>query len=72
MQAGVQASSRGGGALVYDPSGAQGVMTEILKNTVNIAPTISKRQGDRIQVLVARNLDFRSVYELRARSTDHD
>jgi type IV secretion system protein VirB10 len=72
VQAGVEASSRGGGGLVYDPSGPQGVMTEILKSTVNIPPTITKRQGDRIQVLVARDLDFRSVYELRTRSIAHE
>ncbi|MDP8985885.1 MAG: type IV secretion system protein VirB10 [Pseudomonadota bacterium] len=59
-------SGSGSGAVVVNPSESQGVLTEILKNTVNIAPTVLKRNGDRIQVLVARDLDFRSVYELRS------
>jgi type IV secretion system protein VirB10 len=60
-------SSRGSGStVVIDPAASQGVLTEILKGTVNIPPTVIKRNGDRIQVLVARDLDFRSVYELRA------
>jgi type IV secretion system protein VirB10 len=61
------ASTRnGGGTVIVDPAGSQSVMTEVLKGTVNIPPTVMKKNGDRIQVLVARDLDFRSVYELRA------
>jgi type IV secretion system protein VirB10 len=59
-------SSRGGSAVIVNPSTSQDVMTEILKGTINIPPTITKAQGDRIQVLVARDLDFRSVYELKS------
>ena len=69
VQAAVQSAHGGGGALVVNPSASQGVMTEVLKDTINIPPTIVKRQGDRIQVLVARDVDFRSVYELRIAAT---
>ena len=69
VQAGVQAANHSGGAVIYAPSTSQDVMTEVLKSTVNIAPTVVKRNGDRIQVLVARDLDFRSVYELRVPPT---
>jgi type IV secretion system protein VirB10 len=66
MQAAVQSSAHGGGAIIYNPSASQGALTEVLKGTVNIAPTVTKHQGDRIQILVARDLDFRPVYDLRA------
>ena len=71
VQAGVQAANHSGGAVVYAPTTSQDVMTEVLRSTVNIAPTVVKHNGDRIQVLVARDLDFRSVYELRAPATGH-
>jgi type IV secretion system protein VirB10 len=66
IQAAVQSSRGSGGAVVVNPSATQDVMTEVLKGTIGIPPTVKKQQGDRIQVLVARDLDFRSVYELRS------
>ena len=69
VQAGVQAANHSGGGVIYAPSTSQDVMTEVLKSTINIPPTVIKHNGDRIQVLVARDLDFRSVYELRTSGT---
>src|SRR6185437_4540573 len=66
VQSEVQSSSRGG-TVVLDPTASEDVLTEILRGTVNIPPTIRVRNGARIQVLVARDVDFRSVYELRPR-----
>ena len=65
IQAAVQSSRGNSGTVIVNPSATQDVMTEVLKGTINIPPTVVKRQGDRIQVLVARDLDFRSVYELK-------
>jgi len=63
------ASSRdSGGTVIYNPSTSTDVLTEVLRGTVSIPPTITKNQGDRIQVFVARDLDFRSVYELKTRA----
>jgi len=64
IQAAVQSESSGG-TVIYDPSSSQDIMTEVLKSTINIPPTVVKQNGDRIQILVARDLDFRPVYELR-------
>jgi type IV secretion system protein VirB10 len=66
VEAAVQSSRGGNGTVIVNPSATQGVLTEVLKGTVSIPPTVVKQQGDRIQVLVARDLDFRSVYELRS------
>ncbi len=68
VQAAIQSGSRNNGTVIVNPSATQDVMTDILKGTINIPPTVVKHQGDRIQVLVARDLDFRSVYELRLRA----
>jgi type IV secretion system protein VirB10 len=65
-QAAVQSNRGNSGIVIVNPSGTQDVLTEVLKGTINIPPTVIKHQGDRIQVLVARDLDFRSVYELES------
>jgi type IV secretion system protein VirB10 len=66
----IQSTHSGNGTVIVNPSATQDVATEILKGTINIPPTVVKQQGDRIQVLVARDLDFRSVYELRSVAPD--
>ena len=71
VQAAVESAGRGGGAVIYNPSPSESVVTDVLKSTVNIRPTVTKRNGDRIQVFVARDVDFRSVYELRTVSAGH-
>jgi len=46
---------------------AQTMAAEALKNSINIPPTLYKNQGERISIFVARDLDFRSVYDLQHR-----
>ena len=62
VQAGVQ--STGNGTVIVNPSTSENVMTGVLQSTVDIPPTVSVAPGTRVQVLVARNVDFRSVYRL--------
>jgi type IV secretion system protein VirB10 len=67
VQAAVTAQrSDGGPAVIVNPQGTRDIMTEVLRNTINVPPTVVKHQGERIQVLVARDADFSSVYALRS------
>ena len=61
-------SNSGSGGVVLNPSRSTDVLTEILRQTIAIPPTIHVPQGARLQVLVARDVDFRSVYALKDRS----
>jgi type IV secretion system protein VirB10 len=68
-----QAAQRAGGSgtVIYDSGSSRDVATEALRGTIGIAPTITKHQGDRIQILVARDLDFRQVYQLQESGAAH-
>jgi len=60
---------RNGGGVIISPTTPETILTEILRSTLNIAPTVRIPQGERIQVLVARDLDFRRVYQLQLLQT---
>lgn len=64
------ASSSGSTAVVpYQNTQQQGqrIAEKVLDSTINIPPTLTKNQGDKISIIVARHLDFSSVYALEAK-----
>lgn len=50
-------------------SGPKDVMAEVLKNTVNIPPTIAAAQGAQVLIYLADDIDFGDVYELKRKQT---
>jgi type IV secretion system protein VirB10 len=69
LQGVAQRQETSGSTVILNPQGGQQVIDDILRNTINIPPTITVNQGSRIQVIVARDVDFRPVYELRTAAT---
>lgn len=59
-------SSGGQDRIKFDNTSDAGedMASKALENTINIPPTLYKNQGDRLQIFVARDLDFRGVYSL--------
>ena len=51
---------------IRSTAGAGGTAAAIAtEQSINIAPTLTKSQGERVAIFVARDLDFSSVYDLR-------
>ncbi|WP_332060076.1 type IV secretion system protein VirB10 [Bartonella sp. CB74] len=51
----------------HDFQNAESMVTDVLQNSINIPPTLYKNQGERVNILVARDLDFSDVYSLTTR-----
>ena len=56
----------GGIAFQNSTRTGESMSEKILEQTINIPPTIYKNQGDLASIYVARDLDFSTVYQLRA------
>jgi type IV secretion system protein VirB10 len=47
-------------------SAGNDLASQVLKQSINIPPTLTKNQGERVAIVVARDLDFSEVYQLEA------
>lgn len=63
-----RAQSGGNGTIYFQNTSQTGdqMATKVLDNTINIPPTLSKNQGERINIFVARDLDFSKVYGIQS------
>lgn len=60
-------NSSGSGTTIAFPSAqrsGEDVASQMLKQSINLPPTLTKNQGERIAIVVARDLDFSDVYAL--------
>lgn len=65
-----QSGNGGGATAIAFPgtvNGAQSAMSDVLKSTINIPPTLTANAGAAISIYVARDLDFRDVYTLESK-----
>ena len=50
------------GTTTVNTGSTESVIAESLRGSINISPTIRKNQGELVSILVARDLDFSTVY----------
>jgi len=70
IQLGQAALSKGGNTYLSFSSGgdAGNLASQILRKQIDIPPTITKNQGDRIAVFITKPLDFSACYDVALRS----
>lgn len=61
---GASRSRTGNNSIVISANPSRDLLSEILRQTGNIRPTVDIHQGAQVQVAVPRNVDFGAVYEL--------
>ena len=59
-----------GGVNYYQNSedGMNQIIQEAMRQSGNIPPTLTKNQGERVGIFVARDVDFSKVYQLKPTS----
>jgi type IV secretion system protein VirB10 len=66
-----QSNKNGGGtSVVVSPGqntiqGTGNIADQVIRETLRVRPNVTINEGTRISIYVARDLDFRKVYELR-------
>lgn len=65
IQAGVAAASKSGTTTINTGT-PEAVIAETLRDTIQTPPLIRKAQGELVSVMVARDLDFSTVYAVQA------
>jgi type IV secretion system protein VirB10 len=68
-KAGAQSNTGTSGGVAFQSTQQQGqrIAEKVLDSTINIPPTLYKNQGEKISIIVARHLDFSSVYAVEAK-----
>jgi len=67
IEGGIDAATRSrdrNASVVVNPDDSSELLTEVLRSTADIKPTVGVEPGSRVSVLIARDVDFSSVYEL--------
>lgn len=60
-------ANQGGYSMQGTQQSGQSIAEKVLESTINIPPTLTRNQGDKIMIMIPRDLDFSSVYDIQTR-----